>query len=102
VFLQGLRTLYQEMQNVIAQPRILGQINHGLASPRSWDVDVNAFSQSCVWTIRHEGDTVGEQDGLVHIVRHHKDGILHRTPHAYELFLDHAASEGINLGKWFI
>jgi hypothetical protein len=52
--------------------------------------------------IAHQQDAVGQQDGLVHVVRDHEHGLLRLAHDAHQLVLDGAARQRVQRAKGLV
>src|SRR5215472_10159292 len=87
----GPPALHEKSQYVGAQTEVVGILDERGPDTRARDVDVDDLGQARLGAARHERNAIGEQDGLVHIVRHHEDGVAPGGPHPDQLVLDEAA-----------
>ena len=82
---------------MVADAHVVRRVNQLRAGAWARDGHFDDLGQFGFGAVGHQRDPVGEQDGLVHVVRDHEDGVACGVPHADELLLDAAARERVNL-----
>src|SRR3989338_7030542 len=95
-------SFHKKVNDVVSNFVIVGMLNHRGAAPRPGNGNVHHFGNLCFRASGHQHDLVGQQDSLIHIVRHHEHRVFRPHPDADQFLLNHATGEGIDLRKRFV
>src|SRR5262245_55216199 len=77
----------EKVEDGVAEPEVLGLRHDLLAPARPREGHVMDAAHRRWRAARHHHDTIGEEQGLVHVVSHHEDRLLLGLPQLHQLVL---------------